>query len=98
MRRAGQEEIQISQENGEARTAVSIASGPGHRQKRNEAILRARGDICFSDADIVYEDGYETAMLWQGGKSAGRHDHFNIEVEESRRTYHITGAKQVLVL
>lgn len=33
---------------------------------------------------------------WQNlRKSAGRHDHFNIEVEESRRTYHITERKRV---
>ena len=31
----------------------------GIGRSRNEAILRAEGDIClFSDADIVYEDGY----------------------------------------
>ena len=41
----------------------------GVGRSRNEAILRAEGDIClFSDADIVYD----------------------ITVEESRRTYHIT--------
>ena len=57
--RLGQEEMQISQENGEART-IRFYSFPdrGIGRSRNEAILRARGDIClFSDADIVYEDG-----------------------------------------
>lgn len=63
--RLGQEEMQISQENGEART-IRFYSFPdrGIGRSRNEAILRAGGDIClFSDADIVYEDGYETAIL-----------------------------------
>lgn len=63
--RLGQEEMQISQENGEART-IRFYSFPdrGIGRSRNEAILRAEGDIClFSDADIVYEDGYETAIL-----------------------------------
>ena len=55
--RLGQEEMQISQENGEART-IRFYSFPdrGIGRSRNEAILRSRGDIClFSDADIVYE-------------------------------------------
>ena len=63
--RLGQEEMQISQENGEARI-IRFYSFPdrGIGRSRNEAILRAEGDIClFSDADIVYEDGYETAIL-----------------------------------
>ena len=63
--RLGQEEMQISQENGEVRT-IRFYSFPdrGIGRSRNEAILRAEGDIClFSDEDIVYEDGYETAIL-----------------------------------
>ena len=96
--RLGQEEMQISQENGEART-IRFYSFPdrGFGRSRNEAILRAEGDIClFSDADIVYEDGYETAILAEFEKNPQADMIiFNIEVEESRRTYHITERKQV---
>ena len=96
--RLGQEEMQISQENGEART-IRFYSFPdrGIGRSRNEAILRARGDIClFSDADIVYEDGYETAILAEFEKNPQADMIiFNIEVEESRRTYHITERKRV---
>lgn len=70
-----------------------MASG----RSRNEAILRAEGDIClFSDADIVYEDGYEAAVLAEFERNP-RADMiiFNIEVEEERRTYHITERKPV---
>ena len=53
--RLGQEEMQISRENGEART-IRFYSFPdrGIGRSRNEAILRARGDIClFSDASML---------------------------------------------
>jgi glycosyltransferase involved in cell wall biosynthesis len=96
--RFGQEEMQISQENGEARI-IRFYSFPdrGIGRSRNEAILRAEGDIClFSDADIVYEDGYETAILAEFEKNPQADMIiFNIEVEESRRTYHITERKRV---
>ena len=96
--RLGQEEMQISQGNGEART-IRFYRFPerGIGRSRNEAILRARGDIClFSDADIVYEDGYETAILAEFEKNPQADMIiFNIEVEESRRTYHITERKRV---
>ena len=96
--RLGQEEMQISQENGEART-IRFYSFPdrGIGRSRNEAILRARGDIClFSDADIVYEDGYETTILAEFEKNPQADMIiFNIEVEESRRTYHITDRHRV---
>ena len=96
--RLGQEEMQISQENEEART-IRLYSFPdrGIGRSRNEAILRAEGDIClFSDADIVYEDGYETAILAEFEKNPQADMIiFNIEVEESRRTYHITERKRV---
>ena len=71
--RLGQEEMQISQGNGEART-IRFYRFPerGIGRSRNEAILRARGDIClFSDADIVYEDGYETAILAEFERNPG---------------------------
>lgn len=64
----------------------------GVGRSRNEAILRAEGDIClFSDADIVYEPGYAEKI----SAEFERNPHadmilFNITVEESRRTYHIT--------
>ena len=87
--RFGQEEMQISRENGEARI-IRFYSFPdrGIGRSRNEAILRAEGDIClFSDADIVYEDGYETAILAEFEKNPQADMIiFNIEVEESRRT------------
>ena len=64
----------------------------GVGRSRNEAILRAEGDIClFADADIVYEPGYAEKI----SAEFERNPHadmilFNITVEESRRTYHIT--------
>ena len=64
----------------------------GVGRSRNEAILRAEGDIClFADADIVYEPGYAEKI----SAEFERTPHadmilFNITVEESRRTYHIT--------
>lgn len=69
----------------------------GIGRSRNEAILRAEGDIClFSDADIVYEDGYEAAILAEFEKNPEADMIiFNITVEEERRTYHITGRKRV---
>ena len=81
--RLGQEEMQISQENGEART-IRFYSFPdrGIGRSRNEAIL--------------YEDGYETAILAEFEKNPQADMIiFNIEVEESRRTYHITERKRV---
>ena len=93
--RLGQEEMQISPGNGRIRFCSFPDRGIG--RSRNEAILRAEGDIClFSDADIVYEDGYEAAVLAEFQRNP-RADMiiFNIEVEEERRTYHITERKAV---
>ena len=69
----------------------------GVGRSRNEAILRADGDIClFSDGDIVYEPGYAQAVE---AEFLRRQDAdmilFNVTVEESRRTYHITQRKRV---
>lgn len=69
----------------------------GVGRSRNEAILRADGDIClFSDGDIVYEPGYAQAVE---AEFLRRQDAdmilFNVTVEESRRTYHITRRKKV---
>ena len=69
----------------------------GVGRSRNEAIMRADGDIClFSDQDIVYEAGYGEAVA-EEFRHNPRADMilFNITVEESRRTYHITKRKRV---
>lgn len=69
----------------------------GIGRSRNEAILRADGDIClFSDEDIVYEPGYAQAI-------SSEFDHncdadmilFNVTVEKARQTYHIKERKRV---
>jgi glycosyltransferase involved in cell wall biosynthesis len=57
---------------------------------RNNALLRAAGDILlFSDEDIVYEDGYAEKIL-TAFRERPQADMllFNVEVEESRATYH----------
>lgn len=69
----------------------------GVGRSRNEAILRADGDIClFADADLVYEPGYAEAVAAEFER---RQDAdmilFNVTVEEERRTYQITGRKRV---
>lgn len=69
----------------------------GVGRSRNEAILRAEGDVClFSDGDIVYEPGYEAAVAAEFQR---RPDAdmilFNVTVEEERRTYCITERKRV---
>lgn len=69
----------------------------GVGRSRNEAILRAEGDIClFSDGDIVYEPGYARAVA---AEFENRPDAdmilFNVTVEEARRTYFITERKKV---
>jgi len=69
----------------------------GVGRSRNEAILRAEGDIClFADADLVYEPGYAQAVEAEFARNP-RADMilFNVTVEESRRTYHITERKRV---
>lgn len=69
----------------------------GVGRSRNEAILRADGDIClFSDQDIVYQPGYEEAVAEEFEKNPDADMIiFNITVEESRRTYHITERRRV---
>ena len=69
----------------------------GIGRSRNEAIMRADRDIClFSDEDIVYEPGYEQAIVAEFERNP-KADMilFNIDVEEERRTYHITERKKV---
>ncbi|MCM1101299.1 MAG: glycosyltransferase family 2 protein [Clostridium sp.] len=69
----------------------------GIGRSRNAAIERAEGDIClFSDEDIVYEKGYAQAIENEFERNpAADMILFNIEVEESRRTYHIEERKRV---
>lgn len=69
----------------------------GVGKSRNAAIERADGDIClFSDADIVYEPGYAEAIEKAFAENTDADMIlFNIEVEESRRTYFITERKRV---
>lgn len=69
----------------------------GVGRSRNEAIMRADGDIClFADADLVYEPGYAEAVAAEFERN---HDAdmilFNVTVEEERKTYHITERKRV---
>lgn len=69
----------------------------GVGRSRNEAIMRADREIClFSDGDIVYEPGYAEAVAAEFERNP-RADMilFNITVEESRRTYHISERKRV---
>lgn len=69
----------------------------GIGRSRNEAILRADRDIClFSDEDIVYEDGYEELIIREFERNP-KADMilFNIEIEEARRTYHITERRRL---
>jgi len=69
----------------------------GVGRSRNEAILRADRDIClFSDEDIVYTEGYEEAIIREFEQNP-KADMilFNVEIEESRRTYHITKRSRV---
>lgn len=69
----------------------------GVGRSRNEAILRAEGDIClFADEDIVYEAGYAQAIEKEfENQPQADMILFNIEIDESRRTYHITRRKRV---
>lgn len=69
----------------------------GVGRSRNEAILRADGDIClFSDEDIVYEEGYAERIAAEFVQNPDADlILFNVIVDESRRTYHITQRKRV---
>ncbi|MBR1855229.1 MAG: glycosyltransferase family 2 protein [Lachnospiraceae bacterium] len=73
------------------------SSQRGVGNSRNAAIEKADGDIClFSDEDIVYEPGYAKAIEREFAANP-RADMilFNIQVDEKRRTYHITERKKV---
>lgn len=69
----------------------------GVGRSRNEAILRAKGDIClFSDQDVVYEPGYAQAISeeFQNNPDADM-ILFSVTREEDRRTYCITRRKRI---
>lgn len=69
----------------------------GVGRSRNEAILRADGDIClFSDGDIVYRPGYAEAIAAEFSANPDADMIlFNVEVGKERQTYHITQRKRV---
>lgn len=69
----------------------------GVGKSRNEAILRADNDIClFSDEDIVYTEDYEEAIVREFEQNPQADMIlFNVEIEEARRTYHITKRSRV---
>lgn len=69
----------------------------GIGRSRNHAIEKADRDIClFSDEDIVYADDY-VDKITQAFAENPRADMFvfNVDVDESRRTYHISKKKRV---
>lgn len=69
----------------------------GVGRSRNNAILRADGDIClFADQDIVYENGYAERIAEEFARQP-KADMilFNIEIDEERRTYYNTARKRV---
>ena len=69
----------------------------GIGRSRNEAIMRADGDIClFSDADIIYESGYAEAVTEEFRRNRDADMIlFNVTINEMRKTYHITERKKV---
>lgn len=69
----------------------------GVGRSRNEAILRADGDIClFSDEDIVYEPGYAEAIAEEFEKNYDADMIlFNVTISEERQTYRISARKRV---
>lgn len=91
--RLGYEERQ----QGESRIRFYSFPDRGVGRSRNEAILRADGDIClFSDGDIVYEPGYAAAVEAEFFHNPDADMIlFNVTIEEARRTYHITERKRV---
>lgn len=69
----------------------------GVGRSRNEAILRADGDIClFSDEDIVYEPGYAGVISEEFEKNQDADMIlFNVTINEERQTYQIGARKRV---
>ncbi|MDO4284107.1 MAG: glycosyltransferase [Eubacteriales bacterium] len=69
----------------------------GVGRNRNNALLRADGDLClFSDEDIVYEDDYEEKIL-RAFEENPEADLllFNVEAAEGRKTYENLRRKRV---
>lgn len=91
--RLGYEEL----ENAGGRIRFYSFPDRGVGRSRNEAILRAEGDIClFADGDLVYEPGYAEAVSAEFMQNPDADMIlFNVTIEESRRTYHITERKRV---
>lgn len=69
----------------------------GVGRSRNEAILRADGDIClFADEDIIYEPGYAQIVADEFEKNCDADMIlFNVTIGEERKTYHISSRKKV---
>lgn len=69
----------------------------GVGRSRNEAIMRADGDIClFSDEDIVYESGYAGAIAEEFAKNQDADMIlFNVTISKERQTYLIGSRKRV---
>lgn len=69
----------------------------GVGKSRNHAIEKADRDIClFSDEDMVYEEGYEEKIIREFEENPEADMIvFNVDVEESRRTFHITERSRV---
>ncbi len=88
--------IEEWQKDGRTIKVISMAER-GVGLSRNTAMMRAEGDIClFSDQDIVYADGYEEKIIkeFEANPKADMLV-FNIEIEESRRTFYNTKRKRV---
>lgn len=82
---------------GEHRIRIYSFPERGVGRSRNEAILRADGDIClFSDEDVVYEPGYAERIVEEFEKNpTADMILFQVDVAETRRTYTITKRKRV---
>lgn len=80
------DEIQL----GEHKVLVYHFAERGVGLSRNNALLRATGDIVlFSDEDITYDAGYEEKVLTEFEKNPDADMIvFNVRVSEERRTYY----------
>ena len=89
-------EVEEWQCNGHTIKAFSM-NERGVGLSRNTAMMRAEGDIClFSDQDIVYAEDYENVILQEFEQNPDADMLvFNIDIEESRRTFYNTERKRV---
>ncbi len=78
---------------------VFNSSEKGVGKSRNRCIDKAEGDILlFSDDDIEYDAGYERLVISEFEKHPGADAlFFNLNVDESRRTYWNTDFKRVRI-